>query len=187
MSHCLLIVFVCFQRMEEMLNGFQCDLSSISSEIQTLQSQSVAMNVKLKNRQAVRGELSQFVDEMVVPEAMIKWDNNPVKIHRAVFQTHQNCNPPAGRATMESCPPALKKYVRTRVYLYEQCVKSGYWLCFTKMVVSRLIMFWFETFKVWYTQWNRPVLQGGLDAISVRPHTFLFVLGGRMGIILNTA
>ena len=60
------------KRMEEMLNGFQSDLSSISSEIQTLQSQSVAMNVKLKNRQAVRGELSQFVDEMVVPESMIK-------------------------------------------------------------------------------------------------------------------
>jgi hypothetical protein len=55
-----------------MLKGFQCDLSSLSSEIQTLQEQSVAMNVRLKNRQAVRGELSQFVDEMVVPEIMIK-------------------------------------------------------------------------------------------------------------------
>ena len=65
-------MFVGLKRMEEMLNGFQSDLSSISSEIQTLQSQSVAMNVKLKNRQAVRGELSQFVDEMVVPESMIK-------------------------------------------------------------------------------------------------------------------
>jgi len=54
-----------------MLNGFQTDLSSISSEIQTLQQQSVAMNQRLKNRQAVRGELSQFVDEMVVPDAMI--------------------------------------------------------------------------------------------------------------------
>ena len=58
--------------MEGMLNGFQTDLSSISSEIQMLQSQSIAMNVRLKNRQAVRGELSQFVDEMVVCEAMIK-------------------------------------------------------------------------------------------------------------------
>ena len=58
--------------MEGMLNGFQSDLSSISSEIQMLQSQSIAMNVRLKNRQAVRGELSQFVDEMVVCEAMIK-------------------------------------------------------------------------------------------------------------------
>ena len=60
------------QRMEQMLNGFQKDLSSISTEIQTLQHQSVSMNIKLKNRQAVRGELSQFVDEMVVPETMIK-------------------------------------------------------------------------------------------------------------------
>ena len=56
-----------------MLDGFQKNLCSISSEIQQLQQQSVAMNVKLKNRQAVRSELSQFIDEMVVPEAMIKY------------------------------------------------------------------------------------------------------------------
>lgn len=37
--------------MEQMLNGFQGDLSSISNEIQTLQEQSIAMNIKLKNRQ----------------------------------------------------------------------------------------------------------------------------------------
>ncbi|XP_050390938.2 vacuolar protein sorting-associated protein 52 homolog [Patella vulgata] len=59
------------ERMEQMLNGFQGDLSSISNEIQTLQEQSIAMNIKLKNRQAIRGELSQFVDEMVIPEHMI--------------------------------------------------------------------------------------------------------------------
>ena len=58
--------------MEGMLKGFQTDLSSISSEIKMLQEQSIAMNVRLKNRQSVRGELSQFVDEMVVSEAMIK-------------------------------------------------------------------------------------------------------------------
>lgn len=58
--------------MEEMLNGFQSNLKSISNEIQTLQQQSVMMSQRLKNRQAIRGELSQFVDEMVVPEAMIK-------------------------------------------------------------------------------------------------------------------
>ena len=56
-----------------MLDGFQKNLGSISSEIQLLQQQSVSMNVKLKNRQAIRGELSQFIDEMVVPEAMIKY------------------------------------------------------------------------------------------------------------------
>ncbi|XP_071501789.1 vacuolar protein sorting-associated protein 52 homolog [Diadema antillarum] len=59
------------ERMEQMLNGFQLDLGSLSAEIQTLQEQSIAMNVKLKNRQAVRGELSQFVDEMAVNERMI--------------------------------------------------------------------------------------------------------------------
>ena len=59
--------------MEQMLSGFQSDLGSLSAEIQTLQEQSIAMNVKLKNRQAVRGELSQFVDEMAVPDSMIKW------------------------------------------------------------------------------------------------------------------
>ena len=31
------------------------------------------MNVKLKNRHAVRGEFSQFVDDMVVPEEMIMY------------------------------------------------------------------------------------------------------------------
>ncbi|GFO17731.1 vacuolar protein sorting-associated protein 52-like protein [Plakobranchus ocellatus] len=59
------------ERMEQMLNGFQSDLSSISTEIQSLQDQSIAMNVKLKNRQAIRGELSQYVDEMVIHEQMI--------------------------------------------------------------------------------------------------------------------
>uniref|UniRef100_A0A8C7Y083 Vacuolar protein sorting-associated protein 52 homolog n=1 Tax=Oryzias sinensis TaxID=183150 RepID=A0A8C7Y083_9TELE len=59
------------ERMEGMLSGFQSDLSSISSEIQTLQQQSVSMNIRLKNRQAVRSHLSQLVDELVVPGAMI--------------------------------------------------------------------------------------------------------------------
>ncbi|KAJ6652467.1 hypothetical protein lerEdw1_011503 [Lerista edwardsae] len=59
------------ERMESMLSAFQSDLSSISCEIQTLQEQSVAMNVRLRNRQAVRGRLSQLVDELVVPNVMI--------------------------------------------------------------------------------------------------------------------
>lgn len=78
------------ERMEQMLNGFQTDLSSISHEIQSLQKQSVAMNVKLKNRQAVRGELSQFVDEMVVPEAMINHILDTVVTERVfVEQLHE--------------------------------------------------------------------------------------------------
>ncbi|KAG0431948.1 hypothetical protein HPB47_021262 [Ixodes persulcatus] len=61
------------ERMENMLKTFQEDLGSISHEILTLQQQSVSMNVRLKNRQAVRGELSQFVDDIIVPEAMINF------------------------------------------------------------------------------------------------------------------
>ena len=59
------------ERMENMLLTFQSDLGSISNEILSLQQQSVQMNIKLKNRQAVRGELTQFVDDMIVPEEMI--------------------------------------------------------------------------------------------------------------------
>lgn len=40
--------------MENMLGQFQSDLGNISGEIQTLQEQSLSMNVKLKNRKAVR-------------------------------------------------------------------------------------------------------------------------------------
>jgi hypothetical protein len=57
---------------EDMLDGFQKNLCSISSEIQLLQQQSVSMNIKLKNRQSIRSDLSQFIDEMLVPESMIK-------------------------------------------------------------------------------------------------------------------
>ncbi|XP_026995029.1 vacuolar protein sorting-associated protein 52 homolog [Tachysurus fulvidraco] len=59
------------ERMEGMLSSFQSDLSSISSEIETLQQQSVSMSVRLKNRQAVRSHLSQLVDELLVPSTMI--------------------------------------------------------------------------------------------------------------------
>ena len=57
--------------MENMLLSFRADLGSISSEILSLQQQSVQMNIKLRNRQAIRGELTQFVDEMAIPEEMI--------------------------------------------------------------------------------------------------------------------
>ncbi|XP_064474251.1 vacuolar protein sorting-associated protein 52 homolog isoform X2 [Ornithodoros turicata] len=59
------------EHMEKMLKTFQEDLGSISQEILTLQQQSVSMNIRLKNRQAVRGQLSQFVDDIVVPNSMI--------------------------------------------------------------------------------------------------------------------
>ncbi|XP_029591391.1 vacuolar protein sorting-associated protein 52 homolog isoform X2 [Salmo trutta] len=78
------------ERMEGMLSGFQSDLSSISSEIQTLQQQSVSMNVRLKNRQAVRSHLSQLVDELVVPGAMIQVIvDSPVTEQEFLDQLHE--------------------------------------------------------------------------------------------------
>ncbi|XP_023276545.1 vacuolar protein sorting-associated protein 52 homolog isoform X1 [Seriola lalandi dorsalis] len=78
------------ERMEGMLSGFQSDLSSISSEIQTLQQQSVSMNVRLKNRQAVRSHLSQLVDELVVPGAMISTVmESPVTEQEFLEQLHE--------------------------------------------------------------------------------------------------
>uniref|UniRef100_A0A8C7Q9C1 Vacuolar protein sorting-associated protein 52 homolog n=1 Tax=Oncorhynchus mykiss TaxID=8022 RepID=A0A8C7Q9C1_ONCMY len=77
-------------RMEGMLSGFQSDLSSISSEIQTLQQQSVSMNMRLKNRQAVRSHLSQLVDELVVPGAMIQVIlESPVTEQEFLEQLHE--------------------------------------------------------------------------------------------------
>lgn len=78
------------ERMEQMLSSFQADLSSISCEIQTLQEQSVAMNIKLKNRQSVRSELSQLVDELVVPSTMIGVIlDTPVVEQEFVEQLHE--------------------------------------------------------------------------------------------------
>ncbi|XP_073700332.1 vacuolar protein sorting-associated protein 52 homolog [Garra rufa] len=78
------------ERMEGMLSGFQSDLSSISSEIQTLQQQSVSMNMRLKNRQAVRSQLSQLVDELVVPSTMISVIlDSPVTEQEFLEQLHE--------------------------------------------------------------------------------------------------
>jgi hypothetical protein len=57
--------------MESMLLSFQSDLGSISSEILYLQRKSVSMSQQLHNRQAVRGQLSQFIDDIAVSEHLI--------------------------------------------------------------------------------------------------------------------
>ncbi|KAK6746746.1 hypothetical protein RB195_000172 [Necator americanus] len=61
-----------FERLEKMLLGFQDDLGTISEDMKRLQDQSVSINQELENRQKVRGELSQFVDDIIVPQNMIK-------------------------------------------------------------------------------------------------------------------
>ncbi|RWS07403.1 vacuolar protein sorting-associated protein 52-like protein, partial [Dinothrombium tinctorium] len=59
------------ERLENMLCTFQADLGNICQEILSLQEQSVSLNIRLKNKQLVRSELSQFIDDIVVPEAVI--------------------------------------------------------------------------------------------------------------------
>lgn len=62
----------CLQSLETTLRNFQSELSTISSDMKKLQEQSIEINQELQNRQQVRGELSQFVDDMVVSQNMIK-------------------------------------------------------------------------------------------------------------------
>lgn len=59
------------ERMESMLMGFQSDLGSISSEIVYLQKKSVSMSQQLHNRQAIRGQLSQFIDDISISKGLI--------------------------------------------------------------------------------------------------------------------
>ena len=49
-------------RMQEMLLGFQADLSGISEEIRYLQDESLSMSVRLKNRRDVESKLRYFID-----------------------------------------------------------------------------------------------------------------------------
>ncbi|KAG6541032.1 hypothetical protein Mapa_017605 [Marchantia paleacea] len=58
-------------QMETLLGGFQADLGSISSEIKSLQEQSMSMGVKLKNRRAAELKLARFIEEVVVSPNMI--------------------------------------------------------------------------------------------------------------------
>uniref|UniRef100_A0A0X3PS21 Vacuolar protein sorting-associated protein 52 homolog n=1 Tax=Schistocephalus solidus TaxID=70667 RepID=A0A0X3PS21_SCHSO len=60
------------ERMESILSNFHQDLYTIGSDIQDLQARSMDMHQRLKNRQAVRGELNQFLSDMIIPEPMIK-------------------------------------------------------------------------------------------------------------------
>jgi len=59
------------KRMQEMLLGFQADLVGISDEIKHLQEESLSMNVKLRNRRAVESGLKGFLENVVVPPAMV--------------------------------------------------------------------------------------------------------------------
>ncbi|EFJ12526.1 hypothetical protein SELMODRAFT_446594 [Selaginella moellendorffii] len=57
--------------MESLLGGFQEDLGSISSEIRSLQEQSMTMGLKLRNRKVAEVKLARFLEEIVLPPNMI--------------------------------------------------------------------------------------------------------------------
>uniref|UniRef100_A0A6M2DQG4 Vacuolar protein sorting-associated protein 52 homolog n=1 Tax=Xenopsylla cheopis TaxID=163159 RepID=A0A6M2DQG4_XENCH len=59
------------ERMEDMLMSFQSVLGNISSEITSLQKKSVSMSIQLSNRQAVRGDLSQFIEDISVTQSLM--------------------------------------------------------------------------------------------------------------------
>jgi hypothetical protein len=57
--------------MESLLSGFKNDLGKISSEIKSLQEQSLGMSIKLRNRKAAERRLGVFVEEITVPPELI--------------------------------------------------------------------------------------------------------------------
>lgn len=60
------------ERLEGMLCAFQADLSNICQEILSLQELSASLNIRLKNKQAIRSEMSEFIDDIIIPESVIK-------------------------------------------------------------------------------------------------------------------
>jgi len=117
-------------RMENLLLSFQSDLGSISTEILSLQQQSVEMNLRLKNRQSVRGELSQFVDDLVVTEQLISTildtpvseqlflEQLQVLDHKIAFLKEQSFREARGAADVKDVVEKLKVKAVTKIREY---------------------------------------------------------------------
>lgn len=60
------------ERLEGMLCAFQADLSNICQEILSLQELSASLNIRLKNKQKIRMEMSEFIEDIIIPESVIK-------------------------------------------------------------------------------------------------------------------
>jgi hypothetical protein len=58
--------------METMLSGFHAELSAKSEEISELQTQSLSLNLKLKNRRALEERLGTLIDQMVIPPELVQ-------------------------------------------------------------------------------------------------------------------
>lgn len=67
------------ERLEGMLCAFQADLSNICQEILSLQELSASLNIRLKNKQSIQTEMSEFIDDIIIPESVINYIvNSPV-------------------------------------------------------------------------------------------------------------
>lgn len=60
------------ERLETILCKFQADLGNICQEIISLHEQTVSLNMQLKNKQAVRSKLGQFIEDMTIPQQVIQ-------------------------------------------------------------------------------------------------------------------
>ncbi|CCD67346.2 Vacuolar protein sorting-associated protein 52 homolog [Caenorhabditis elegans] len=65
-----------FERLQATLYSFQDNLGSIGQDMKNLQLQSHHIHQELENRQKVRVELSQFVDDIAVSQTMMKTIND---------------------------------------------------------------------------------------------------------------
>jgi vacuolar protein sorting-associated protein 52 len=60
------------ESVETSLGGFQKDLAAVSTEIEELQSRSIAMNTKLENRKVVEGLLGPAVEDIAIAPWVVK-------------------------------------------------------------------------------------------------------------------
>ena len=63
---------VALERMEELLSTFRSQLGGLSSDILQLQHQSAQLGLRLSNRQAARSLAGQIIDDLVIPETLIR-------------------------------------------------------------------------------------------------------------------
>ncbi len=72
--------------LQEMLLGFQADLSGLSSDIRLLQEQSHTLEVQLRNRKSAERELRDFLEQIVIPPNL-----SNVICHKEVNEVFMDC------------------------------------------------------------------------------------------------
>ncbi|CAB3399212.1 unnamed protein product [Caenorhabditis bovis] len=95
-----------FERLQNVLYSFQDNLGTIGEDMKLLQVQSFDIHQELENRMKVRAELSQFVDDIVVPQHMIRTIMDTEPNHRgfieALHELHHKISLIASRQTGEA-------------------------------------------------------------------------------------